>query len=107
MDHGLDAVAVGDLVAKVRNRPADSQVAIDETPVRVHMPALIVLQSLRIAQALQRQLSNATTRLGLHVSPTREHVRMLRACTTMEIIHLFFPTGGARIDCLTENLVAS
>jgi hypothetical protein len=35
MDSGLEAAALGDLVAKVRKGLAESQVAIDDTPVRV------------------------------------------------------------------------
>jgi hypothetical protein len=52
-DHGLEAVALDDLVAKVRKGLAASQVAIEDTPVRVHLPSSIVVQALRTAQALR------------------------------------------------------
>jgi hypothetical protein len=52
-DHGLEAVALGNLVAKVRKGLAASQVAIDDTPVRVHLHASIVVKALRMAQALR------------------------------------------------------
>jgi hypothetical protein len=61
-DHGLEAVALGDLVANVRKGLAASQVAIDDTPVRVHLPAYIVVKALRMAQALRLQLTEATSR---------------------------------------------
>jgi hypothetical protein len=52
-DHGLEAIAIGDLVAKVKKGLAASQVAIDDTPVRVHLPASIIVKVLRMAQALR------------------------------------------------------
>jgi hypothetical protein len=52
-DHGLEAFALGDLVDKVRKRLAVYQVAIDDTPVRVHMLASIIVQALHQAQALR------------------------------------------------------
>jgi hypothetical protein len=51
-DQGLEAVALGDLVAKIWKGLTASQVPIDDTPVRVHVPASIVVQALRMAQAL-------------------------------------------------------
>jgi hypothetical protein len=56
-DHGLEAVALGNLFAKVRKELAASQVAIDDTLVRVHLPASIVVKALRMAQALRLQLT--------------------------------------------------
>jgi hypothetical protein len=48
-ERGLEAVALGDLVAKVRKGLAASHVAIDDAPVRVHLPASIVVKALRMA----------------------------------------------------------
>jgi flagellar biosynthesis/type III secretory pathway ATPase len=59
-DHGLQVVALGDLVAKVRKGLAASHVAVYETPVRVHLPASVVPQALRIAQALRIHRTEAT-----------------------------------------------
>jgi hypothetical protein len=50
---GLEGVALSDIVATVRRGLAASQVPIDDTPVRVHPPASIVVQALRMAQALR------------------------------------------------------
>jgi hypothetical protein len=36
--HGLEAFGLGDLVVKVRKGLAASQVAIEDTPIRVHVP---------------------------------------------------------------------
>jgi hypothetical protein len=69
-DHGLEAVALGDLVAKGRKGLAASQVAIDDTPVRVHLPASIAIKALRMAQALRLQLTEATSHERLQASPT-------------------------------------
>jgi hypothetical protein len=44
-DHGLEAVAVGNLVAKVRKGLTASHVAIEDMPIRVHLPASIVVQA--------------------------------------------------------------
>jgi hypothetical protein len=93
-DHDLEAVALGDLVAAVRNGLAASHVAIDDTPVRVHMPASIVVQALRMDQALCLQLTDSTTRATLQTSPTRYQVQLLRACTTVLIMYSFFTHGG-------------
>jgi hypothetical protein len=107
MDHGLQAVTLGDLVAKVRKGLAASQVAIDDAPVRIHLPASIVVKTLRMAQALRLQLTEAaTSREMLQASPTRYQVRLIRACTTI-VLYLFFNRGDAGIDCLTEDLVTS
>jgi hypothetical protein len=57
MDHGLEAAALGDVVAKVRKGLAALQVPIDDTPVRVHMLASIV-QAMRMAQALASSSRN-------------------------------------------------
>jgi hypothetical protein len=45
-DHGLEAVVLGDLVAKVRNGLVASHVAIDDAPVQVraHLSASIVVK---------------------------------------------------------------
>jgi hypothetical protein len=51
-DHGVEAIALGALVAKVRKGLAASHVRIDDTSVRVHIPASIVVQALRMAEAL-------------------------------------------------------
>jgi hypothetical protein len=76
-DHGLEAIALGDLVAKVRKGLAASHVAIKDTPVRVHMPASIVVQALSMAQALRLQLTDSTTRATLQTSHARDQVRLL------------------------------
>jgi hypothetical protein len=52
-DHGLEALALGDLVAKVRKGLDASHVASEGKPIRVHMPTSIVVQALRMAQALR------------------------------------------------------
>jgi hypothetical protein len=85
-NHGLEAFSLGDLVAKVRKGLAASQVAIEDTPLRVRMPASIVVQALRMAQALHLQLTDSTTHATLQKSPTREQVRLLRACMTVVIL---------------------
>jgi hypothetical protein len=77
-DHGLEAIAIGGLVAKVRKGLAASQVAIEDIPIHVHMPAPIVIQTLRMAQALRYQLTDSTTRAELQASPTRDQIRLLR-----------------------------
>jgi hypothetical protein len=100
-DHGLEAIALGDLVAKVRKPLAASQVAIDDTPVRVHLPASIVVKALRMAQALRLQLTAATSREMLQASPSRDQVRLLRACTTVVLLYVFISRGGGCIGCLT------
>jgi hypothetical protein len=97
-NHGLEPIALGDLVAKVRKGLAASHVAIEDTPVRVHLPASIVVQALRKAQALRLQLTNSTTRATLQTSPTRDQVRLLRTYTTVIIMYLFFSRGGSCID---------
>jgi hypothetical protein len=89
-------VAVGDLAKDTRGLVA-LQVTIDETQVRVHLPATIVLQSFRMAQALatspaQREDDHA---LGLHRSTAREHNQLIRACTIVVLLYLFFSRGGA------------
>jgi hypothetical protein len=106
-DHGLEAIALGDLVAKARKGLAASQDAIDNTPVRVHLPASIVVKALRMAQALRLQLTEATSREMFQANPTRDQVRLLRACTIVVLLYLFFSRGGAGIECSTENLVTS
>jgi hypothetical protein len=81
-DHGLETFELGDLVAKVENGLAASHVAINETLESVHMPASVVLLSLRMAQALRIRLFEATTGTTLQTSAQRvskqancEHVR--------------------------------
>jgi hypothetical protein len=98
-DHGLEAIALGDLVAKERKGLAASQVAIDDTPVRVHLPASIIVKALRMAQALRLQLTAATSRELLQASPSRDQVRLLRAGTTVVLFYLFFSRGGEGIGC--------
>jgi hypothetical protein len=93
-DHGLEAIALGDLVAKVRKGLAASQVAI-------HLPAAIVVKALRMAHALRLKLAAATSREMLQASPARDQVRLLRACTTPVLLYLFFSRGGVGIGCLT------
>jgi hypothetical protein len=56
-DHCLEPVALGDLVDKVRKGLAASLVTIDDTPMRVHFATSIVVNVLRMAQALRLQLS--------------------------------------------------
>jgi hypothetical protein len=106
-DHGLEAVALGDLVAKARKGLAASHATIDDVPARVHLSASIVVQALRMAQALRVQLMESTTHDALTTSPTRDQGRLLRTCTTIIVLYLFFIKGGSGIDCLTEDLVAS
>jgi hypothetical protein len=53
-DHGLlEAATFGDIVAKGRKELTASHVAIEETPIRVHMPSYIVVQAPRMAQAVR------------------------------------------------------
>jgi hypothetical protein len=77
-DHGLEAIAIGGLVAKVRKGLVASQVAIEDIPIHVHMLASIVIQALRMAQALRFQITDSTTRAELQASPTRDQIRLLR-----------------------------
>jgi hypothetical protein len=42
-DHGLEAFALGDLVAMVRKGLSASRVPIDDKPARVHMPTSIAV----------------------------------------------------------------
>jgi hypothetical protein len=107
IDHGLEAVALGDLVAKSRKGLAASQVAIDDTTVRVHMLSSVVAQALRMVQTLRLQLVDSTTRETLIIRQTHKQVRLMRACTTIVILYLFFNRGGSYIDRLTEDIVAS
>jgi hypothetical protein len=44
----------------------------------------IIVKALRMAHALRRQLTEATTRATLQAIPTRDQVRLLRACTTLQ-----------------------
>jgi hypothetical protein len=66
--HGLKAFALGDLVAKVRKGLATSHIAIEYTPIRVHLLASIVIQALRL------KLMDPTTGVALQTSPTRDQV---------------------------------
>jgi hypothetical protein len=50
--------------------------------VRINLPELVVLQALRMAQALRVRLWHATMGTTLHFNPTREKIRLLLACTT-------------------------
>jgi hypothetical protein len=106
-DHGLEAVGLGDLVAKVRKGLGASHVAIDDILVRVHLPTSVAFKALRMAQALRLQLTYETIGEAPHTSLAREHVQLFRACVTVVIVCLFFSRGGACIDCLTEDPVAS
>jgi hypothetical protein len=107
-DHGLEAVALGDLVAKVL---ATSKVSIDDTHVPVHLSlsaAFIAWPHGPSPTSLRFQLIKATTDATLHINPASEHVQVLRAsCTTVIIMYFFFSHGGACIDCLAEDLDAS
>jgi hypothetical protein len=106
-DHGVEAIALGDLITKVRKGLAASHVAINETRIHVHLPTSVAFKDLRMAQVLLLKLTSATTSATLHTIPTREHVQLLRACTTIVIIYLLFCRGEACLDCLTENFVVS
>jgi hypothetical protein len=79
-DHALEATALGNLVAKVRQGLASSHVAIEDTSVCVQLPASTVVQALRMAEALSLQLAESTTRVLLSTSPKRDQVRLMRAC---------------------------
>jgi hypothetical protein len=85
--HRLEMVTLGDLVTKVRKRLPASHLTIDETLVREHMPASIVVQALRMAQALRIQLTEVTTCKALHVSPTCEKIRLLQVCTALVVMY--------------------
>jgi hypothetical protein len=106
-DHGLEAVALGDIVFKVRKGLAPIHVAIEDTPIRVHMPSSIVVQALRMAQALRLQVADSTTRAMLQTSASRDQVRLLRECTSRVVLNLFFSRGGSCMDYLTADLVAT
>jgi hypothetical protein len=74
-DYGLEAIALGDLAAKVRKGLAASHAAIDDTPVRIHLPASIVIKALRIAKTLRLLLAESTIMLvAFSISPTRDQV---------------------------------
>jgi hypothetical protein len=106
-DHGLEANAHGDHVAKVRKGLAASHVAIDNTPIRVHLPTSIVVKALYMAQTLRLQLTWATTRAALQGNPTLDQVRLLRACTIVLLLSLISSRGGLGIDCLTDKGVGN
>jgi hypothetical protein len=89
-DYGVEAIALGDLDAKVIKGFAASHVMINDTPLRMHLPASIVVQALRMAQALRLQLAVSTTRAALQTNPSRDQVRILRVYTTVVIIYSFF-----------------
>jgi hypothetical protein len=80
--HGLEAIALGDLIAKVQKGLAMSHVTVEDTPLRVHMLGSIAVQALRL------QLVDSTTRAALKISTAREQVRLLRACTIMVLQYL-------------------
>jgi hypothetical protein len=80
-DHGLEVLAPGDIVAKVRKGLAASQVAIDDTPTS------IAVEALRMAQALRLDLAESA-------SPARDQLRLMRACTSVVVLYLFFSGGG-------------
>jgi hypothetical protein len=106
-DHGPEAVALDDLVATVKKGLAASHFAIDDALVRVHLPSSIEVNALRMAQALRLQLTDDTSRETLQASPSRDQVRLLRACTIVVLLYLFFSRGGAGIYYLKEDRVAS
>jgi hypothetical protein len=97
-DRGLEAIALGNIVAKVRQGLATSHVTIEDTPIRVHLPPSIVGHALRMAQALRLQLTDATTRAALQACQARNQVRLLRACTVVVLLYLFFSHGGSCED---------
>jgi hypothetical protein len=105
-DHGFEAVALGDLVAAIRKGLATSHAAIDDTPVRVHLPYSIVFQVLRVAKAVRLQLAESTTRAALTTTPSRNQVRLMWTCTSLVLLYLFFSIGGSGIDYLTDDLSA-
>jgi hypothetical protein len=72
-DHGREAIALGDLVAKVRKGLAASQVAIDDTPVRVHLPASIIVKALRINAWPKPYASNSRRPLRVKCSKLAHH----------------------------------
>jgi hypothetical protein len=80
-DNGLKASILGDLVAKVRKGLDASLVAIEDTPVRVHPLASIVVQALRMTQTLRLKLAESIMRAALSTSPTLDKVQLLRAYT--------------------------
>jgi hypothetical protein len=65
-DYGLEAVALGGLVAKVRKGLAASHVAIKDTLVRVHVPTSIVAQAPRVA--LRHQLRVRSSKPSHHAT---------------------------------------
>jgi ubiquitin C len=77
--HGLEAIALGDLIAKVQKGLPMSHVTVEDTPLRVHMLGSIAIQALRL------QLVDSTARSALKISTAREQVRLLRTCTIMQI----------------------
>jgi hypothetical protein len=85
-NHGLEAVALGDLVAKVRQGLAASHVAINDTPVRVHLLASIIAQALHMAQALCLQPADCTTRAALTTSLARDQVRLLHVNSSIDVL---------------------
>jgi hypothetical protein len=106
-DQGLEAIALGDLVAKVRKELNASHDPIDDTPLRLRLPASIIVQALRMAQALRIQRAESTMHVAVITSSTRDQVLLMRACVSILVLYLFLSKGGSGIDCLTEDLVAS
>jgi hypothetical protein len=84
-----------------------SHVAIEDTPIRVHLPASIVIKALRMSHALRLQLTDASTRAAVQANPARGLVRLLRTCHVVVLLYLLFSRMGSGIECLRKDLVAS
>jgi hypothetical protein len=93
-----------DTVAKVRRGLAASLVTMDEAMVRVHLPATVILQALPMVHILRIQLNVMTTMTTLETSFARGQSKLLSACI---IAVLLFCCGGATVENLNEDLVAS
>jgi hypothetical protein len=60
-----------------------------------------------MVQALRLLIAEETTSVALLISLACEQVRLLRACTTIVILYMFFNRGGSGIAFLNEDLVTS
>jgi hypothetical protein len=101
-NRGSEPVALGDMVAHVRKGLAASQVILAPTPIRVPLPAqLILLASLR-AEAVRLELPQ----LGTTEVPLTK-IELLRAYVANTVVFFLLSRGGAEIECLTRDLVTT
>eukprot|EP00873_Tetraselmis_striata_P018362 jgi/Tetstr1/438626/TSEL_027177.t1 len=99
-DHGREPMALGDMVSRVRNGLAASQVTLNPELIRAPLPARVVLKALTLAKALRLELGPTW---GTDPS-TVVRVELFRASLAVVVLCLFFCRGGAGVECLTGDL---